>query len=103
MAEIDVTHDPERRRYEARLAGEVAGFAEYIRTDELIIFTHTEVDPQHEGKGVGSAIAAFALEDVRAGGVHRVLPICPFIKAWIARHPDYHSLQYGVPASTAKD
>ncbi|MRK01907.1 GNAT family N-acetyltransferase [Aeromicrobium sp. S22] len=66
MTAIQVLPDPSRLRYQASIDGEVAGFVEYIVTDELIVFTHTEVHPRIEGKGVGSAIARFALDDVRA-------------------------------------
>lgn len=103
MTDIQVVNDPTRLRYRASIDGEAAGFAEYILTDELIVFTHTEVDQRFEGKGVGSAIARFALDDVRTAGARRVLPLCPFIKAWIGRHPEYVPMVYGVPESTAKD
>ena len=102
MSEIVVAHDPERRRYEARIGEEVAGFTEYNLTDELIVFTHTEVDPRFEGREVGAAVARFALDDVRATGERKVLPLCPFIKGWIARHRDYIDLVYGAPAATAE-
>ncbi|MFN8099966.1 MAG: N-acetyltransferase [Dermatophilaceae bacterium] len=55
------------------------------------------------GPGVGSAIARFALDDVQAQGTRKVLPLCPFIKAWIGRHRDYIPLVYGAPTSTATD
>lgn len=103
MSELSVKHNFDATRYEAHLDGELAGFAEYQRTDQLVVFTHTEVDPKFEGKGVGSALAAFALDEVRAAGTHQVLPICPFIKVWIQRHPDYIQLVYGAPPSTARD
>ncbi len=103
MPDIDVTHSTELPRYVARIDGEEAGFAEYILTDDLVVFTHTEVDTRFEGAGVGSAIARYALDDVRAGDQRKVLPMCPFIKGWIARHREYVPLVYGVPASTAKD
>jgi predicted GNAT family acetyltransferase len=61
------------------------------------------VDDRFEGQGVGSAIARFALDDVRADGSRQVLPLCAFIKGWIGRHCDYRDLVYGAPASTAKD
>lgn len=101
--QVTVTNNPDEKRYEARLGDALAGFAEYQLTDELIVFTHTEVDPAYEGKGVGSALAKFALDDVKAAGDRKVLPTCPFIKAWIGRHPDYIPLVYGAPTSTAKD
>ena len=95
MADIDVTDNKDQDRFEARLDGELAGFAEYKLTSDLIVFTHTEVDPAFEGKGVGSALARHALDDVRERGNLKVLAICPFIKAWIGKHPDYIELLYG--------
>ena len=59
--DVVVTNSPDAKRYEARLDGALAGFAEYQLTDELIVFTHTEVDPAFEGRGIGSALARFAL------------------------------------------
>jgi uncharacterized protein len=99
----EVTNNPEKSRYEAHVDGELAGVAAYQRTDELVVFTHTEVEPAFEGHGIGSALARFALDDVRREGTHRVLPLCPFIKEWIGHHPDYADLVYGAPATTAKD
>jgi uncharacterized protein len=92
MPSIDVTDNPTRSRYEARIDGALAGFAAYDRADDRIVFTHTEVDPQYEGRGVGSALAQVALDDVRAEGGRRVVPRCPFIKRWIDRHPAYADL-----------
>ena len=100
---VHVTANAEKNRYEAHLDGELAGFAEYQLTDELIVFTHTEVHRVHEGKGVGSALAMFALDDVRDHGGRRVLAICPFIKAWMLRHPDYADLLYDRPSSVVHD
>ncbi|MTB89024.1 N-acetyltransferase [Aeromicrobium senzhongii] len=101
MTEIHVVHDPARLRYEASTGGEAAGFAEYIRTDDLIVFTHTEVDPRFEGLGVGSALARFAMDDVRADGQRKVMPLCPFFKGWLGRHREYVPMVYGVPEPTA--
>ena len=99
----EVRHDPVSFRYEAVDDGSVIGFAAYQLTDELVVFTHTEVDPAYEGKGVGSDLARFALDDVRAEGRRKVLPLCPFIKEWIGRHREYVDLVYGAPPSTARD
>lgn len=90
----EVADAPEDKRYEIRVDGEVAGFAEYILTDGLITFTHTEIDPGHEGRGLGGALVRGALDDVR-GRELDVLPLCPFVKGWIQRHPDYVDLVYG--------
>lgn len=88
---ITVRDNPDQNRYEARIGGVVAGFSVYQLAADQITFLHTEVAPKFEGKGVGSAIARYALDEVRAGG-RSVIPQCPFIKAWIDGHPDYQSL-----------
>jgi len=55
------------------------------------VFTHTEIDPEFEGKGLGSQLARGALDAVRAEG-SRVVPLCPFMAGYIERHPDYQAL-----------
>ncbi|WFE43556.1 GNAT family N-acetyltransferase [Verrucosispora sp. WMMD1129] len=92
---VNVSDAPEANRYEARVEGEstVAGFAQYIRTAELVAFVHTEVLPAYEGKGVGAALARAGLDAARAANL-LVLPTCPFFAGWIARHPEYQDLVY---------
>lgn len=92
MADVQVTDNPHESRWEAHVDGELAGFAAYTTTDDLITFTHTEVSDAFEGQGVGSALARGALDAVRADGSRKVLPRCPFIRGWIDKHPDYQDL-----------
>jgi len=99
---LNVIDVPERHRFEAVLDGELVGFAAYQKTDELIVFTHTEVDSSLEGQGVGGALVREALDHVRELGL-RVLPICPFVQAWMLRHPEYTDLDYRRPASKVSD
>lgn len=87
----EVTDVPDKRRYEVRADDQVAGYAEYILTEGLITFTHTEIDPSFEGKGMGSVLVRGALDDVRTREL-AVLPLCPFVKGWIQRHRDYADL-----------
>ena len=86
-----LSHAPGSRRYEALVDGRLAGFAQYRILGEEITFTHTEVQPEYEGRGVGSGLARFALDDAREREL-RVHPQCSFIRAWIERHPDYADL-----------
>jgi predicted GNAT family acetyltransferase len=88
---IAVSNNPDRSRYEVLVDGKVAGFARYQRTGDVINFYHTEVDPAFEGQGLGSKLASGALDDVRASGV-RAIATCPFISAYIKRHPEYAEL-----------
>lgn len=92
MSDVEVTKNEAEQRYEARVDGELAGAAYYQLADDLVAFTHTEVDDAYEGQGVGSALARAALDDVRAEGQRQVVPRCRFIKGWIDRHPDYQEL-----------
>lgn len=98
MTQPVVTDNRDAHRFEAHVDGVLAGFAEYQLTDELVVFTHTEVEPAFEGQGIGSAIARFALDHVRSEGTRKALPVCPFIKGWIQKHPDYLDVTYGASA-----
>lgn len=103
MTTVDVRDAPGRRRYEAWIGDEIAGFAEYETSGRLVVFTHTEVEQRFSGRGVGSALVRGALDDVRSGGTHRVVALCPFVRRWIASHEDYADLLLTPHASTATD
>jgi predicted GNAT family acetyltransferase len=90
---VTIKDAPANNRFEAWRDGELAGFAEYIRTDSLIVFPHTVVELPFEGQGIGSALARTALDDARARDLP-VLATCPFIKGWMRRHPEYADLAY---------
>ncbi|WP_374928419.1 GNAT family N-acetyltransferase [Kytococcus sedentarius] len=99
---VEVREVAERQRFEALVDGEVVGFAAYQRTDTLMVFTHTAVDPFLEGQGIGGALVRHALEQVREEGL-RALPVCPFVQAWMRRHPAYADLDYRAPSSSVTD
>jgi uncharacterized protein len=88
---ITVTDVPDKGRWEAREGDTLAGLAAYRRTDDLVIFTHTVVEDDFAGRGVGGLLARAALDSAREQGL-RVRPDCPFIAEWISRHPDYEDL-----------
>jgi len=93
MSDVEVRHNPEKSRYEAWLDGERAGVALYETRQGSIVFTHTVVDDRFGGRGVGGALAKGALDGVRAAeGTYDVVPQCPFIKAYIEKHPEYADL-----------
>ena len=88
---IEVTDHPEAQRYEVRVDGALAGFAEYQRVPGRITFTHTEVDRAFGGRGLAGRLAKYSLDEARAAGLE-VLPFCPFYRGWIQKHPDYRDL-----------
>ncbi|HVY56248.1 MAG TPA: GNAT family N-acetyltransferase [Xanthobacteraceae bacterium] len=85
-----VRDNPILRRFELDADGHTA-VAYYQRSPGVITFTHTEVPPELSGRGIGSALARGALDAVRAEGL-KVVPKCPFISAYIAKHPEYQDL-----------
>jgi predicted GNAT family acetyltransferase len=88
---VTVTDHPDELRYEIDVDGEVGGFINYRRDDGVIELVHTDVAPKWEGRGVGAALVQGALDDVRARGL-KVRPYCPFVAAYIRRHPGYQDL-----------
>ena len=84
--EVLIGDAPDRDRYEARIAGELAGILEYAQKRGRIALIHTEVVPAFEGQGVGSALVRFALDDARRRGL-RVIATCPYVQSYLDRHP----------------
>jgi uncharacterized protein len=91
MTDFAIADNPAADRFELKVGGAVAAQAEYELLPGAVKFKHTEVLPGHEGKGFGSKLAKFALDDVRRRGLN-VVPVCEFIAGYIRKHPDYLDL-----------
>lgn len=89
--EITVTDRPEQRRFELALDGEVIGSSTYRDSDGVRTFVHTNIDPSVEGHGLGGRLVRSALDQTRAARL-QVIPQCPFVRAFIERHPEYADL-----------
>jgi predicted GNAT family acetyltransferase len=87
----EVVRDDEHHRYQLILDGQVVGFSDFRVRPGYLVFVHTETDPNFEGRGFGSQLARGALDDVRARG-EKIKAECPFIAAYIKRHPEYEDL-----------
>jgi predicted GNAT family acetyltransferase len=88
---VVVTDNGPASRYEIRVGDQLAGFAEYEHTPRGITFTHTKMEDRFEGHGLGSRLAAGALDDARRQGMAVTLR-CPFIAEFIETHPEYSDL-----------
>lgn len=91
MSNITFIHNEAGQRYEAALDGTLAAYADYNLLSDAILFPHTEVLPENERQGVGSAIVKHMLDDARARGLH-VIPVCQFIASYIRKHREYVDL-----------
>src|SRR6202453_4242233 len=97
--ELRVADNPEKARYVVLADGDLAGFVQYELTQNAIAFTHTQTDAWFRGRGIAGHLVRAALDSARERGLG-VLPYCPFVRAWIAVHPDYTAL---VPADPVEE
>lgn len=88
---IEVVDVADRRRFEVRVDGETAGFAEYEDLPGRRSFVHTVIDDRFEGQGLASTLVRAALDRARRDAVH-VRPVCVFVRGFIAKHPEYADL-----------
>ena len=93
---ITIERNDETRRYELKLDGALAGYAEYRMNPGRITFIHTVVYPQHEGQGLGSRLAKFVLDEAVARG-DTIVPVCPFIAAYLREHPGVYDASVSWP------
>lgn len=90
MGQEVVHNNRAEARYELEVDGEAA-IAAYHPRGGAIAFTHTQVPPTLEGRGIASRLIKGALADVRAQGL-KVVPLCSFVAAYIERHPEEQDL-----------
>jgi hypothetical protein len=89
----DIVNNKAHHRFELVVDGHLA--AAFYKIDaNVITFMHTEVPPELGGRGVGSTLVQGALDHLRASGM-KVIADCPFVKAWIGKHPEYKDLLKG--------
>ena len=90
LDQVPIRNSPDKNRFEAPLNGAVA-IAEYMDRGKMIVFTHTEVPEGYEGKGIGGKLVKFALDYAREHE-KQVMPLCPYVAAYLKRHPEYQDL-----------
>ena len=88
---IRISNNTDESQYTADLDGRNAGVAAYERSGDTIVFTHTVVDEDLEGQGVGSTLIQHALDDAREQQL-TVVPQCQFVAAFISKHAEYQDL-----------
>ena len=90
--EYKIINNTNSSRIEAKLDSEIIGLIDYeLSDDKIMIVPHTEVNTKNEGQGIAGAMTNELLEFAEASG-YKVLPICPYTKTYIDRHPEYHKL-----------
>ncbi len=92
MTTVVVTENLPRHRFEIHVDGALAGYCAYrLAGEQRYIFVHTEIDAAFEGQGLASQLIHEVLKQMRARRME-VVPYCPFVKAYIIKHPTYAEL-----------
>ena len=89
--DVHVGRNTDEQLYELTIGGDRIGLIAYREHDDRVALLHTEVDESLEGRGLGSRLVQDTLDDLRARGL-LVVPLCPFVRAYIRRHPEYEDL-----------
>lgn len=87
---LELIDNTEKKRYEIHVGTEVPR-VEYIRAQDKIYLTHTEVPPSLAGKGIGSKLIGAVLEDIKEKGL-TLIPLCPFVALYLQRNPEWKEL-----------
>lgn len=86
MTQFDVKLNDAGDRYEVFVDGKAGGFVQVLASDSHVAFTHTEVDPEFKGRGLGKRLAEASLADAVDKG-KSIIPLCPFIATYLTEHP----------------
>jgi len=93
---IEVKNNPQASRFEVHLGDNKLAQIAYMMEGDVMIFVHTEVPKEFGGRGIADKMAYTALEYAKAQH-YQVMALCPFVKAYIERHPEYKSITIDYP------
>lgn len=91
MSVVEVLDASDASRFEVYVDHRLAGFAEYRDRGLLRSFSHTEIAPPFQGRGLSIPLIGEALDATRGAG-YAVLPYCPAVRGFIVAHQDYLDL-----------
>jgi predicted GNAT family acetyltransferase len=82
---ISVVKNYELNRFEIYSDGELVGFADFKIENQVISYTHTEIDPRFGGQGLGSQLIREVLDEALEQNLE-VAPYCSFVSAYIKKN-----------------
>lgn len=89
---MEVIHDSEQKRFYSIVEDQTALLDYKVIDAQTLKYYHTFVPPQLRGKKIAAEIVKSALDYAKANNF-KVIPTCPYVKKYIARHPEYQDLQ----------
>ena len=90
-SKAEIRHNSQASRFELEQDGKTAVLGYDLKGKDIIVFTHTEVPPELEGRGFGSQLARSGLDYAHQQGL-QVVSLCSFVAGYIERHPEYQDL-----------
>ena len=95
-----IVHNDPAGQWEVRLVdtaqpdglGAIIGYLAYDYLDEAMLLTSTVVMKQYQGMGIAGDLVRTALNEVRDAGERKVVPICPYVKQFVQKHPEYKAV-----------
>ena len=91
LAAVQVEHEPALHRFVVRAPNGIAELQYRKRKPNTLVLFHTGVPATMAGRGIASRLAHEALEYARLHN-SKVVPACPFVRAYIERHPEFRDL-----------
>lgn len=88
---VEVRNDEANTKYDAWLGDDLVGMIVYGKSGGRYVLTHAAVLPEFQGHGVGHQLISGTLDDIRSQG-SRITVICPVVREFIDRHPEYEDL-----------
>lgn len=79
-----------RSRFELEADG-VTVFMNYRLAGNVISLDHTETPAAARGRRLASRLTKGVLDEMRSRGL-KIVPRCPFVRAYVERHPEYRDL-----------
>lgn len=89
--DYQLIHNKEKKQYEFHIENHIPKIEYIVNNLQNVYLTHTEVPRELEGKGVGKQLVEKVLIDIEKNGMH-VVPLCPFVSAYIRRNPEWKRL-----------
>lgn len=85
-----VTNNAVATQFERQTAHGLARLR-YVQRGDVLDLAHTTVPQEEEGQGIGTTLVRAALEHAKAKGL-KVIPSCPFVRAYVQKHPEFAGL-----------
>jgi len=90
LEKLEVTHNTAKNRFETWIDNQLSKL-DYLLDEDTIVLTHVGVYPEHRGQGVAGRLVEVALNYAEENSL-RVIPMCPYVAAYIRRNPQYMDL-----------